>query len=70
MEVEGAMDGVLLDGLGRYEVHRLEYGMNYVQRGEMVGDNLSRCPIVLDRLEGVRLEVDMPRHRFVGLEGY
>ena len=64
------MDDVLLDGLGRYDVHRLENGMNCVRKGEMVGDNLSRCPIVLDRLEGVRLEVDMPRHRFVGREGY
>jgi hypothetical protein len=36
----------------------------------MVVGNLCRCPIVWDLLVTVHWEEDMPRHRFVGQEGY
>lgn len=46
-EVVEVMGDVLQDGLARYhDVHRLENGMNYVLKDEMVVGNLCRCPIV------------------------
>lgn len=58
------------DDHARRDVHRLENGTNCVlQGGEMVEDNLFRCPIVWGPPGGIHLEGDTLQHRSVGQEG-